>query len=125
MATLRKIESVIGTGSTTDATTWVTIATFTLATDASFSITEIWAVGKDASGNTATIIGSHRGKRVAGVISLIGSLIDLITMIQGSDVVLNTSAYRININGNDIQLQTKGVAATTIECLGGFKMMIH
>lgn len=99
MATLRKIESVIGTGSTTDATTWVTIAT-----DASFSITEIWAVGKDASGNTATIIGTHRGKRVAGVISLIGSLIDLITMIQGSDVVLNTSAYRININGNDIQL---------------------
>lgn len=111
--------------STTDGTTWVTIAYYTLDSNASFSIDKIWVVGKDGSGNTATANGSHRGKRVSGTVSAIGSLTTLVTMVTGSDVALSTSDYRINISGNDIQLQVKGVAATVIEWFGGFDIKIH
>lgn len=111
--------------STTDGTTWTTIAYYTLDTNASYTIDKIWVVGKDASGNTASANGVHRGKRVSGTITLIGSLVDIVTILAGSDVALNTSSYRININGNDIQLQVRGVAATTIEWFGGFDIKIH
>jgi hypothetical protein len=46
-------------------------------------------------------------------------------MALGSDVVLNTSDYRINISGDIIELQVKGVAATTIEWIGGFTIILH
>ena len=111
--------------STTDGTTWVTIAYYTLATNASYTIDKIWVIGKDASGNTATANGSHRGKRVSGTHALVGSAVDIVTILAGSDAALSTSAYRINNSGDDIQLQVKGVAATTIEWFGGFDIKVH
>jgi hypothetical protein len=111
--------------STTDAVTWTTIAYYPLDTNASFVLDHIWVLGKDAAGNTASAIGTTRGKRVAGVVTIIGSLVDIVTMIVGSDAALNTSLYRINISSNDVQLQVKGVAATTIEWFGGFTIKIH
>jgi len=111
--------------STTDGTTWVRIAYYTLDSNASYSINTIWVLGKDGSGNTATATGSTRGKRVSGTITLIGTLTSFVTMAAGSDVVLNTSDFRINISGDDIQLQVRGVAATTIEWFGGFDIKVH
>lgn len=111
--------------STTDAVTWVTIAYYTLSDNAAFDITRVWVLGKDGAGNIAKAQGTHAGLRAAGTISAVGSLIDLVTMLLGSSAALNTSAYRINISGDDIQLQVKGVAATTIEWFGGFEIKVH
>jgi hypothetical protein len=126
MASLKILKATAkGTVSTSDGVTWTTLASYTLASNASFSIRNIIALGKDGSGNTAEVQGTQRGKRVSGTITMVGSLVDLVTALVGSDVVLNTSAYRININGDIIELQVKGVALTNIDWIGSFDIMIH
>lgn len=126
MASLKIIKVTIkGTVSTTDGATWVTLASYTLSSNAVASIKNISVIGKDGAGNMAEAQGTQRVKRVSGTLSAVGSLVDLITMIVGSDVALNTSAYRINISGDVIQLQVKGVAATTIEWMGSADIMVH
>jgi hypothetical protein len=127
MATIRTIPKTISSSSvnTTDGTTWTTIASYIVSTNSVFVINDIWVIGKDGSGNVASASGKQSGKRVSGTVSMIGSLTSLLTMALGSDVVLNTSDYRINISGDIIELQVKGVAATTIEWIGGFTIILH
>lgn len=126
MASLKKIKhNAKGIVSTTDGTTWVTLCSYTLTENCSFVLPNIHVIGKDGSGNTAVAIGMNTGKRVSGIITQILGISSLISMASGSDVVLATSDYRINVSGNDIQLQVKGVSATTIEWQGYFEISIN
>lgn len=109
-----------GIGTTTDGTTWVAL-TGAVVTIPDGAVTRVsaWVLGRNtATGAVANAEGRQRGKRVSGTLSLVGSLIDLVTMILGSDAALNTSDYRITVSGTTLTLEVKGVAATTIEWQG-------
>jgi len=103
---------------TADASTWTSLAEFTVNDNCSISI-EWWILGRDTSGNLTSANGNHRAKRVSAALSLVGSILYLLTINTGSDATLNTCAVRVNISGDIIQLQVKGKAATSIEWDGG------
>lgn len=124
MSSLKQIHNVKGTGSTTDAVTWTTIASYTLATNATVQI-ETWLIGKDSTGKVASAKGVQSLERISGTPALIGSIVDLLGFAAGSNALLTTAAHRINLSGNDIQLQVKGVAATTIEWMGRLELRIN
>lgn len=114
MASQQNKLSTEGTGvATTDGTTWTTVCSLTIPANCVFMVSGD-VLGKDSSGNVVSAKGQRPGRRVSGVTSLVASLIDLVSILLGSDAVLSTSSYRINVSGDDIQLQVKGVALTTI-----------
>jgi hypothetical protein len=120
-AAIASFEAVTsGTGSTTDGTTWVTIATKTLSANGNYLLKGIWLSGKMADGTAAFFEGSHRVKRVSGTVTAVGALLTILSFNAGSDNTLRNSAARINISGNDVQLQVRGIAATNISWQGGF-----
>lgn len=124
MSSLKQIHNVKGVTSTTDGTTWTTVATYTLTTNATIQI-EVWLVGKDSTGKVATAKSIQSLERIGGASTLIGSIVDLLTFAAGSNALLTTSSLRINLSGDDIQLQVRGVAATTIEWMGRMELRIN
>jgi hypothetical protein len=52
----------------------------------------------------------------------VGSIVNILTFNTGSDTALRNCEARINISGDIIQLQVKGIASTTITWVGGFKV---
>jgi len=124
MASLKQLHSAKGTAQTTDGTTWTTVATYTLATNAT-AIIETWVVGKDTTGKVATARSVQGLERISGTNTLIGTIVNLLTFAAGSNAALVTCASRLNISGNDIQFQVTGVAATTIDWMGGFDIKIN
>ena len=124
MAILKQIHNAKGTTSTTDGTTWVTVASYPLSTNAT-TMLETWLVGKDSTGKVATNKSVQGLERISGTNTLIGSIVDILTFALGSNAALVTCASRLNISGDNIQLQVKGVAATTIEWMGGFEIKIN
>ena len=126
MASQKKQIPVSGTNTTTDNVTWVTIATATVSVDASIPIKDIWVSGRNtANGASAYAEANHRGKRVSGTLSLIGSIVFYITFNTGSDAAMSVCDARINVSGNDLQLQVTGVVSTTIEWYGGFTVVLN
>lgn len=124
MASLKQIHKCKGVASTTDAVTWTTISSYTLSTNCAVQL-ESWLVGKDSSGRVASATAVQALERISGTSSLIGSIVPLLTFTAGSNALLTTAAQRFNISGSTIQLQVTGVAATTIEWMGGFEIRIN
>jgi hypothetical protein len=109
MAALKIIQGVSGTASTTDDTTWVNVATYTLSTDASVRITEIFALGKTTNGTVGQLAygeAVHRAKRVSGSLQLVGSIVFIMTFNTGSDSAISTCSMQLVVSGNDLILQT-------------------
>lgn len=124
MASAKQIHQAKGVSSTTDGTTWVTIATYTLTSNATAQI-ETWLVGKDSTGKVASAKSVQAFERIGGVAVLVGSLVDLLTFAAGSNALLTSCACRINLSGDDIQLQVKGITLTTIEWMGKIEIRIN
>lgn len=124
MASLKQIHNSKGVGQTTDGTTWVTITTYPLSTDAAISV-KTWLVGKDSTGKAAISEGIQSIERISGTPALIGSVVELLSFALGSNAALTTCAQRLNLSGDNIQLQAKGVAATTIDWQGKIELFIN
>jgi len=111
-----------GTGQTTDGTTYVTIASFTALANARFLL-DLDLMGTSGS-NSAFWKGIHRCERVSGTLSAVGNIVNILTFNTGSDSALQTCVARINISTDTIQLQVRGVAATTIDWKGFIKLKV-
>jgi hypothetical protein len=125
---LKTIQSVSGEVSTTDDSTWVTIATFSVASNCSIRITEIFALGKTSNGTVgqhAYAEAVHRAKKVAGVLTVQGSIVFIMTFNTGSDPALNTCAMQIVASGGDLLLQVKGMPSRNIDWYGGFTVTLN
>lgn len=124
MAQLKQLHNAKGVVQTTDGTTWTTISSYTLSTNATVSI-KTWLLGKDSTGKVAVSEGIQSLERIAGTPTLIGSVVELLTFALGSNATLTTCAQRLNLSGDIIQLQVKGVAATTIDWQGKMDLFIN
>lgn len=125
MAILKRIHQARGTASTSDNTTWTTVASYTLSTNATVVLIP-WILGKNSSGQVASAAGFQSAERISGTITLIGSAISSsLDFTTGSNAALSTCSYRFNISANDIQLQVRGVSEVTIEWMGGFEIKIN
>jgi hypothetical protein len=124
---LKTIQSVSGEVSTSDDN-WTTIATYTVGSDCSIRITEIFALGRTTSGTIGEVAygeAIHRGKRVSGVLSLVKTIIFIMTFNTGSDSSLTTCLFQILVSGNNLLLQVKGVAGRDIDWYGGFTVTLN
>lgn len=125
---LKTIHSVSGEASTTDDSTWVTVATYSVASNCSIRISDIFLLGRTTNGTVgqhAYFEGLHRAKRVAGVLTLQGSMVYLMTFNTGSDAALVSCAVQLTVSGGDILLQVKGVVSRNIDWYGGFKVTLN
>ena len=122
---LKKIIPASGEGSTSDALSWVTLATLTVDADCSILIKDIWVNGTlTSNGDTATALAVHRANRVSGTLAVIGSIVYLVTHNTGSDSSLRNTASRISISGNDILLQVRGITGA-MTWYGGFTAVLN
>ena len=110
---------------TTDATTWVNLVTIPMPGNGTASLQ--WeVVGRDTtSGEIATSNGTHRAKRVAGTLSMVGNIVTITTFNTGSDSAIRTSAARIEASGDNIILQVRGVSGKTIDWYGKLQALIN
>lgn len=125
MAIKKEITYKKGGTTTTDHTTWTTIATVPMAANGVASI--LWrALGRDTtSGKLAHSYGSHQANRIAGTLALAENILILLTFTSGSDITLRLCTVRINISGDDIQLQVRGAGALTIEWYGKLEVLMN
>lgn len=132
MAAVRKlIPNICPAGgalpSTTDGTTWVTVCEYTV-TDDDCAIGIDWhLLGIDSAFDMAESYGNHRAVRVSSVLSIVGSILSVLTFNTGAlpGPGLRNCSARINISGDIIQLQVKGVAAHTIGWQGWLTIRIN
>jgi len=121
----KKIIPVSGEGSTSDALSWVTVATCTVSVNCSIMITDIWVNGTlTSTSDIATAKAEHRAKRVGGTMTVVGSIVYLITHNTGSDASLRSTSSRITISGNDILLQVRGITGA-MTWYGGFTAILN
>lgn len=105
------LDRVAGTCTTTDGTTWVSVLTHTPPVN-SVSRFECFIVGKDASNNAVSFAVVGCITRTVGDLTLIG------TGSGGSNfssAAISLSADRVQVTTSVLEIQVKGVAATTIE----------
>lgn len=116
---------VTGTvGTTSGSTAFVDLATYTIPSDCSFLISDIFVIGKGPSGETATAKAEHRGKQVSGTASLVGNIVNIVTFNTGSDTALAaTSSIQMTITGSILSLQVKTTAALNVTWYGGFTVI--
>lgn len=103
---------------TTNATvTTPTGGTYTVSTN-SVGEAEIHVVGRDnVSGEILHGVKIAKFKRVSGTLSVVGSLIDLVTLsIDGTNML--TATWTIDVSGDDIRVRVTGVVGRTIHWQG-------
>lgn len=110
-----------GTVATTD-TTVTTVVSFLTASNKNYSV-EGTLIGKTATGSLAVAKAIIGIKNVAGVVSAVGSLVNVVTFAASSDAALNTSAINVTTSGTSIILTVAGVAATNISWTGSLKIL--
>lgn len=116
---------VTGTLTTTD-TEWVTVATCAIPSDCSILINDIFIIGRKTSdGATASAAALHRAKRVSSTLSLVGSIVMLLTVTSGSESGFNSHQVRIQVSGDDLQLQVQPGTADQIDWYGGFTAILN
>lgn len=124
---LKIIQSSTGEVNTTDEN-WTTIVSYSVSSDCSVRITEIFALGRATNGTVGeTAYGEaiHRAKRVGGTLSLVKNIIFIMTFNTGSDSSLASCSLQLIISGNNILLQVKGVNARNISWYGGFTVTLN
>jgi hypothetical protein len=125
---LKTIQSVSGEASTTDDSTWVSVATFSVGSNCSIRISNIFALGRTTNGTVgqhAYAEALHRARRVSGTLTLQGSIVFLMTFTTGSDAALTSCAMQLIVSGGDLILQVKGVAGRNIDWYGGFTVTLN
>lgn len=114
MAAAKIIDRIAGTGQTI-GTASVTLATYTLPTDAVI-IAEGYACGRTSAGNSVAFKLSSSAKRVASAASAaIGSVANLLGV---ADAAVATATVTITTSGNNVILQATGTLAQTIDWFG-------
>lgn len=78
------------------------------------------------TGALASASFQHRAQfPVAGALTLVGVLFQLLTIALGSDIALAGAVPAIVLSGGRMRLQVTGVAATTIEWFGDMKIRVN
>ncbi len=124
---LKIIQSTSGEVTTSDDT-WTTVASYTVSSDCSIRISEIFALGRATNGTvgeTAYGEAMHSAKRVGGVLTLIRQLIYIMTFLSKSDSSLASCELQMVVSGNNLLLQVKGIAARNISWYGGFTVTLN
>jgi hypothetical protein len=94
---------VFSEATTTDATTWVTVAEYPIVSDCSFEIDAITLIGRTTNGTVGQFAyckAIHRGKRVSSNISLVGAPVYLVTFATGSESGLTSCVMQIVVDGS-------------------------
>lgn len=125
MAIKKEIIYKKGGTTTSDNSTWTTIATVPMTANGVASI--LWkALGRDtSSGRCAHSYGSHQADRISGTLALAENIVVLVTFNTGSHSSLRSCTVRITISGNDILLQVRGVTGRTIEWYGKLEVLMN
>jgi hypothetical protein len=127
---LKTIHTVTAEVSTVD-NTWTNLATYTVPSDCNIRVTEIFALGRATSGTVGEIAygeATHRGKRVGGTLSLVGSIVFITTFNTGSDGTLKSCSLQLIATGNNLILQVRGIgspSARNIDWYGGFTVTLN
>lgn len=121
---LKKTIAVSGEVTTTD-NTFTTVASYDLTDNCSFSINFSIVGRDDANSQMTSAQGCHRGRRVSGTITLVGSIVYLVTHNTGSDNGLSTTSSRVFITGNTIQLMVRGLTSRTIQWNGIMELTLN
>lgn len=110
MAIIQAIDRVVGTATTTDGTTWTTVLSYIPPVN-SVTRGNYVIAGKDSSINGASQGGIFGTTRVTEDTTLLnfGSESGFVS------AALSTIQTRVQVTGTTIEIQVKGVAATTIE----------
>lgn len=112
-------KSPLGAGINTVGTATSTIATTDNIPTGSVFRCSGWLLGRDTtSGEIAHALVSQQGKVVAGVLSLTGTIVSLVSMATGSEAALAGAVPAFAVSGTTIQLTVTGVLAKTIEWSG-------
>lgn len=77
------------------------------------------------TGDIASTVFTHRARRVAGVLTLVGVPTVLQSFAAGSDAAIAGATAAVVLVGNTLALQPTGVAATTIEWFGDMRVRIN
>jgi uncharacterized phage infection (PIP) family protein YhgE len=124
---LKTIQPVSGEVNTTDDT-WQTVATYSVVSDCSIRISNIFALARTTNapvGQHAYSEALHRAKKVGGTLTLQGSIVFLMTFNTGSDAALVSCSMQLIVSGGDLILQVKGIAARNISWYAGFTVTLN
>lgn len=127
---LKTIHTVTGEVSTAD-NIWTTVATYTVPSDCSIRITEIFGVGRTTNGTVGEIAygeATHRAKRVSGTLTLVGSIVFITTFNTGSDTAVKSCSLQVIVSGSNLLLQVRGIgspSARDIDWYGGFTVTLN
>lgn len=124
---LRTIHSATNEVNTTNDS-WTTLATYTVSTDCSILIRDIFVQGRTTNGTVGEVANAtaeHRGKRVAGVLTLVQNILFILSFPTGADASLITCDLQVVTSGNNILLQVKGIAGRNISWYGGFTVILN
>lgn len=106
------IDQVRGTIITTDGTQ-TTLASWTVPEDSSVAIQANIIARNTSTGAIAAFYKFSGGKNVGGVVSLVGSILDVVSAIK--DLAMLTASCTFDTSGTDIRVRVTGIAATNIE----------
>lgn len=107
------LDRVTGTCTTTDGTTWVSVLEYTPPIN-SVSRFQLFIAGKDASNNAAAFAGEGCISRTIGNLTLVGSAGSGGNYLS-APFIASTVTSRIQVTGAVLEIQVRGLAATTIE----------
>jgi hypothetical protein len=94
--------------------------------DGTTFLIEVNVQGKDTtSGELASCVFRHQGKRVSGAVQLVGSPSFVVSFVAGSDIALVSATAAILVASNALNIRVTGVATRTIEWWGDLHMRIH
>ena len=120
----QKVYPIIsGAVETTDATV-TTLMSYTVSSNCvgEFEAKVTWR--DNTSGEIGQARKVARFKRVAGVLSVVGSLTDIIAVtLDGTNLL--TSTFTIDVSGDDVRVRVTGVAARTIHWQGRSDAIIN
>lgn len=122
---VRAIDWKTGVVSTTGATT-VTVCQSDVIPDGSVVTVKYVLNGRETTtGDIASANGEMRFKRVAGILTAVGALVQLTTIALGSDAALLAAVVAVDASGTNIRLRATGVAALTVEWFGSLRIYIN
>ena len=121
----RTIDWKSGEVQTTGAVT-VTVCSSDVIPDSTSVMVDCSLEGRSAvSGEMASSRFCFQAKRVAGVLTMTGAQVDIVTFASGSDAALAGCTATVDSNTNQLRLRVTGVAANTIDWFGDMRVRIN